>query len=37
MMPDTNTEPASVKANSLNNEPVIPPINAIGAYTAPSV
>ena len=37
MTPETNTEPASVSANSLNNEPVTPPISAIGAYTAASV
>ncbi|CSC16598.1 Uncharacterised protein [Vibrio cholerae] len=30
-IPDTKTEPASVSANSLNSEPVIPPIKAIGA------
>ena len=36
-MPDTNTAPAKVKANSVNNEPVIPPIKAIGAYTAANV
>ena len=37
MIPDTNTAPARVNANSLNREPVIPPISAIGAYTAPRV
>ena len=35
IIPEINTAPASVSANSLNNEPVKPPINAIGAYTAP--
>ena len=35
--PDTITEPASVKANSLNSEPVNPPRKPIGAYTAASV
>ncbi len=34
---DTHTAPASVKANSRNNEPVSPPISPIGAYTAMSV
>ena len=29
--PDTTTAPASVKANSLNSEPVSPPIRPIGA------
>ena len=33
-IPEINTAPARVKANSLNNVPVIPPINAIGEYTA---
>jgi hypothetical protein len=35
--PDTITEPASVKANSRNSEPVRPPRKPIGAYTAASV
>ena len=35
--PDTTTEPASVKANSLKSAPVRPPIMPIGAYTAASV
>ncbi|CAJ9237453.1 Uncharacterised protein [Burkholderia pseudomallei] len=30
-MPDTSTAPASVNANSLNSEPVRPPISPIGA------
>ena len=33
-IPEMNTAPASVKANSLNSVPVIPPIKAIGEYTA---
>ena len=33
-IPEINTAPARVKANSLNNVPVMPPINAIGEYTA---
>lgn len=37
MMPDTITEPASVKANSRNSAPVRPPRKPIGAYTAASV
>ena len=35
--PETITEPASVKANSRNSEPVRPPRKPIGAYTAASV
>ncbi|CFP10590.1 Uncharacterised protein [Bordetella pertussis] len=35
--PDTPTAAASVKANSLNSEPVSPPIRPMGAYTAARV
>ncbi|MCY1512518.1 hypothetical protein D9M68_469800 [compost metagenome] len=35
--PDTTTAPASVKANSLNSDPVSPPMRPMGAYTAASV
>ncbi len=37
MIPEMKTAPARVRANSLNKEPVIPPIKAIGAYTAAKV
>ena len=30
IMPDISTEPASVRANSVNRDPVMPPIRAIG-------
>ena len=33
-IPEINTAPARVSANSLKSVPVIPPINAIGEYTA---
>jgi hypothetical protein len=36
-MPEIVTAPASVSANSRKSEPVSPPWNAIGAYTAASV
>ena len=36
-IPEINTAPASVSANSLNSEPVTPSINAIGEYTATKV
>ena len=36
-MPEMVTAPASVSANSRKSEPVRPPWNAIGAYTAASV
>ena len=35
--PDTNTAPASASANSLNNLPVRPGVNAKGANTAAKV
>ena len=35
--PEINTAPAKVKANSVNNFPVIPVKKPIGAYTATSV
>jgi hypothetical protein len=37
IIPEISTEPASVRANSVNREPVTPPIRAIGEYTAPRV
>ncbi len=37
IIPEMKTAPARVRANSLNKEPVIPPIKAIGAYTAARV
>ena len=37
MMPDRNTAPASVNANSVNSTPVRPPWKPIGRYTAISV
>ena len=36
-MPEINTAPASVNANSRNSDPVSPPWKPIGRYTAASV
>ena len=35
--PETMTEPAKARANSVNNLPVRPGVKASGAYTAASV
>ena len=35
--PDTKTEPAKAKANSVNKRPVRPGVKANGAYTATKV